>query len=373
MSEFIDDDTRPYPINGKDLPTFVRAMFWLSGALTIVVGLVFIGNAFANQPPCVNDGCIGPSLRWGLTFTINNSLNQNWREIFSLKTSALVENWTPVFFGIISVTSHFPGFSYRFITKTWFHCALWNIFLACFGHLGYSGNLGIIFGCFAIIVSFVCLGMQFTRWRNERPTLHMTTGGLFDRFNCMTENEVMHFFAKAFGLFVGLFTFILGFVSVLTSNFNWCPSPPYTQCFGPSLRWNNGGPNQAFVDDANGVTPPTTGSVGGWRTIFTFDPQLFFPLWGPVFLGYFTIIQHIEGRSNFFYRSWPRVFLWFLFVGMFGNLGYAGGLGIICGFCAIFEAFLALFIAIGGGTNSATAFQINVHIGGGKNQVTDPV
>jgi hypothetical protein len=137
MSAAIDDDPRPIPVNRWDIPTFVRAMFWLSGALTIVVGLVFIGNEFSTQAPCVNNGCIGPSLAWGAApFTIDSNLNAKWRSIFSLRPSVLVENWTPVFFGIISVTSHFPGFKYNFVTRTWFHCACWNVFLALFGHLG---------------------------------------------------------------------------------------------------------------------------------------------------------------------------------------------------------------------------------------------
>ena len=138
MSGLIDDDPRPPPEVRKDVPTFVRCMHWLSGFLTIVVGLVFVGTEFSRQTPCTGDGCIGPSLRWGNPgFSIESNVNVNWRLVFSLRPSELVETWTPVFFGILSVTAHFPGFNHRFITKSWFHCGAWNIFLALFGHLGY--------------------------------------------------------------------------------------------------------------------------------------------------------------------------------------------------------------------------------------------
>jgi len=137
MSAAIDDDPRPIPPVQLDLPTIVRVLFWISGGLTVVVGLVFVGTEFGTQTPCSNDGCIGPSLRWGSApFTVDRDLNANWRAVFSLQPSQLVEIWTPVFFGIISITAHFPGFQYSWLTKNWFHLACWNIFLALFGHLG---------------------------------------------------------------------------------------------------------------------------------------------------------------------------------------------------------------------------------------------
>jgi hypothetical protein len=41
-----------------------------------------------------------------------------------------------------------------------------------------------------------------------------------------------------------------------------------------------------------------------------FNPEFFFPLWGPVFLGYITLLQHFEGRLwGWMYGTWPRVSL----------------------------------------------------------------
>jgi len=351
------EDTRPYPENKWDIPTFVRAMHWLSGFLTIVVGLVFVGSEFSRLPSCTGQGCIGPSLRWGNGFSIDRNLNAvPWRAVFSLQPSVLVETWTPVFFGVLGVTAHFPGFEHRWITKSWFHAGAWNVFLALFGHLGYGGNLGIIFGTFAAIVGLMCVCMQFSKWRHERPQLHMTLGHCVDRWSFMADNEVVLTLARSLGLGIGVATLIMGLISILTSNFNWCPTAVYNECYGPSLRWNNGGTGQGFVDDANRAG----GFENGWRSIFTFNPEFFFPLWGPVIFGYVTVLQHLKGRCWAIYRTWPRVFLFFLFVGLFANLGYTGSLGVLIGFFAIFEAFLALLISVAGGNNTRTHFEIKI-------------
>ena len=118
----------------------------------------------------------------------------------------------------------------------------------------------------------LCALMQLSPWQKERPQLHMTLGGVLDRWSFMADNEVVLVFARSLGLGLGVATLILGLISVLTSEFNWCPDTvngvTYNECFGQSLRWNNGGPGQDFVDDANrGIEGPI---ANGWRSIFTF-------------------------------------------------------------------------------------------------------
>ena len=124
---------------------------------------------------------------------------------------------------------------------------------------------------FELRISVMCICMQFSNWRNERPQLHMSMGGVFDRWSFVTDNEVVLNLARALALGIGMATFIMGFIYVLTRNFVWCPQTAggttYNQCYGPSLRWNNGGDGQNFVADANKGTfgPPDN----GWRSIFT--------------------------------------------------------------------------------------------------------
>jgi hypothetical protein len=238
--------------------------------------------------------------------------------------------------------------------------------------------------------------MQFSKWRHERPQLHMTLGHCLDRWSFMADNEVVLTLARALGLGLGIATLILGLISVLTSNFNWCPTAQYNECFGPSLRWNNGGTGQGFVDDANRATLGVENS--GWRSIFTFNPEFFFPLWGPVILGYITILQHLKGRAWAIYRTWPRVRsgaktkrnenrltktrrcsftlcllgslpIWASKLLVKFTLGHeltrylktsTGSLGVLIGFFSIFQAGLALLISVAGGTNTRTHFEIKI-------------
>lgn len=235
------------------------------------------------------------------------------------------------------------------------------MFLALFGHLGYAGNLGVIFGTYAIACGFSCLLMQFTKYRNERPTLNVTLGGILDRWSFMMNNDVMIECGRALSLALGIASIVNGFIFVLTQNFDWCPVVnEWNQCYGPSVRWNTVGGNatgtHAFVYDANGPGNPP----GGWRTVFTFNPEIFFPMWGPVILGYVTVIQHLKGRTWPIHTTWPRVCLWFLFLGLFGNMGYTGNLGVIIGFLCVLESLLAFLISIGGGTSIRCHFNVRI-------------
>jgi len=146
--ELADWDTRPQVVNKWDFPTFVRANTWLAGLMTIVVGLVYVGEQINLYSVCNAPArCLGPNLfLGGAGLDLGRDNNVGWRQVFSLQPSALVETWTPVFVGIISWTSHLPGFHYKFLTKSWLHRSAWDMFLALFGHLGYAGASSL-FSC----------------------------------------------------------------------------------------------------------------------------------------------------------------------------------------------------------------------------------
>jgi len=206
--------------------------------------------------------------------------------------------------------------------------------------------------------------VQFTKYRNERPTLNVTLGHVLDRYSFMVNNDVVIELSRALSLALGLASIVNGLVFVLTQDFNWCPvTGQWAECYGPSVRWNSwmgSGPGyHAFVFDANG-NAYSGAAIPGWRSVFTFDPEIFFPMWGPVILGYITALQHLHGRTWAIHRTWPRVCLWFLFLGLFGNMGYTGSLGIVIGFLCVLEAFLAFLISIGGGTTIRCHFQIKI-------------
>lgn len=239
-------------------------------------------------------------------------------------------------------------------------------------HSSQSGNLGILFGLGTIGVGILCMVMQFTKWRNELPIMHMNFGNAFNKYSFMVDNEVILSFARGLAFVLSVTTMVIGLIHVLTSNFTWCPTAGangWTECVGPSLRWNSG--QHGFLYDANGDGTTVAGGVmapPGWRSVFTFDPELFMPLWGPIIFGYIGVLQHLEGRQwLWLYGSWPRVCLFWCFMALWCNFGICGTLGVITGFASITECLLALLISFGGAQSQRTGLLIRVAFPGGKN------
>jgi len=208
----------------------------------------------------------------------------------------------------------------------------------------------------------MCLILAFSPWRHDPTTLNLKISGL--HLGCLADNELVVNVARILSLAGGIAVFIIGWIHIIVQDFNWCSNTtPLVDCIGPSLRWNEDG--QPFLRPVNGP------GAGGWGDqIFTFAVDIFFSLWGPIALGYFTILQHMQGHSwQLISASWPRVFFWFLFLGLFSAMGYAGNLGVLVGFGCIGVATLALAITLGGGANTRTHLEIHVY-NFGRNRVT---
>ena len=351
----IPDASKDKPVNGFDLATFARAGFLGTGILTMSVGITHV--AYSTQtsfPQCSGANCVGPALVWGGSGNgFIADLNGGWRLVFSLAPSLFATYWTAFVLGLITTMSQFSGFAFNFCTRTWLHTSLWLLFVATFGCFGFAGNWGVIvavFACISCILSF----FTFLTARQSSTTLQLSLchSKLLD---CVADNALVINLARVLSLGVGLLTFVIGLIHVFNRSFQWCPANPWTECLGPSIRWNTVN-SQNFVQSSNGPT--------AWRSIFTLDIEILGPLWGPTVLGYFTAIQHVQDHNHALLMSWPRVCLWFLFIALFANFGYAGNLGIICGFVSVVVALLAVLITAGGGGTAPTHFAFRMGVPG---------
>lgn len=363
MSAAIDDAPRD---NKFDAPTIGRFLYLISGCLITINGFIFIGETFKQLGNCTGtSNCIGPALFWGSwTGGTGDGQNALWRTVFPLAPDLLFRNWTGVFLGLLMMVVHIPGFKFTFNTRSWLHVSFFSLFTVLFGAFPYSGNLGILVGFFTIPLVILSFFLAFTKYRHEPTTLNLRLTHL--HCGCLVDNELFIHITRILSLVGGLAVMIVGFIHVFVQDFRWCPAGPAGtfDCVGPSLRWNPTNSNRGFLFPANG---PLTGP--GWgATIFTFAIETFCPLWGPVVLGYVTILQHVNGHNwQSISASWPRVFFWFMFIGLFGSLGYAGNLGILVGFYCITVAMFALAITLGGGANTKTHMEIHVyHFGANK-------
>ncbi|CDJ51419.1 hypothetical protein, conserved [Eimeria brunetti] len=81
-----------------------------------------------------------------------------------------------------------------------------------------------------------------------------------------------------------------------------------------------------------------------WRqALFSFTPEVFVDVWTPFIFGTVSVVAHFNTfESSFITGDFFRFFFWNLIMALFGNLGYAGGLGIICGSFTLLVAFFSL-------------------------------
>lgn len=341
------------PRNNKcDLPTIGRYLYLIGGLLVTINGFVSIGEQFNSLMSCTGNGCVGPALFWMTDFVADS--NGNWRAVFPLNPVELFNKWTGVFLGLIMIVVHLPGFKFSFCTRTWLHVCVFTIFVMLFGAFPYAGNLGVLVGFFQLPLVFLSFLMAFVpAYRHAPTTLNVSSekAKRFCQLGCLVDNALFLNISKGLSLGVAFFVIAVGLVHVFTHNFDWCPTMQWSECAGPSLRWNSA--NMDFLREGNDGT--------GWRQIFTFKIDTFCALWGPIILGYITALQHVRGHLwTSIYQSWPRVFMWFMFLGLFAAFGYAGNLGVLCGFACMVVALFALLITVGGGANSPTHFEINI-------------
>lgn len=139
---------------------------------------------------------------------------------------------------------------------------------------------------------------------------------------------------RVLSLVAGVATIVCGIVHV-TSQFRKACRGDFTDCVGPWLYWSS----DTFTEDVN---------AGYWRdTLFSLKPDSFCEQWGPLFLGLATVFTHTAAlRIDAICLNWARVCMWFLFLALFANFGYAGNLGILTGFLSSLVALLAFIHAV---------------------------
>ncbi|CDJ63033.1 hypothetical protein, conserved [Eimeria necatrix] len=81
-----------------------------------------------------------------------------------------------------------------------------------------------------------------------------------------------------------------------------------------------------------------------WRlALFTFTPSVFFDIWTPFVMGFVSILCHFQKFDlTWMCKTYIHYFIWNFALGLFGNIGYAGGVGIICSAFAFLTALLSL-------------------------------
>jgi len=111
--------------------------------------------------------CVGGWLSWNagdnyFTKDVNGPPFQTgseykWRDVFTFLPDLMVDFWTPMLFGILSFCAHIEHTRWNLISDNWIRYAIWSILQACWGSIGYAGNLGVIVGLVNLGVAFFCI------------------------------------------------------------------------------------------------------------------------------------------------------------------------------------------------------------------------
>eukprot|EP00922_Rhytidocystis_sp_ex-Travisia-forbesii_P070603 GHVS01105440.1.p1 GENE.GHVS01105440.1~~GHVS01105440.1.p1 ORF type:complete len:383 (-),score=124.58 GHVS01105440.1:801-1949(-) len=83
-----------------------------------------------------------------------------WRSrLFSFTPSVLIDKFTPLLMGILSLLLHTHPFSsavVRSVTLSFTRLFAWTLCVALWGNLGYAGGLGIVIGTLTLLASVLC-------------------------------------------------------------------------------------------------------------------------------------------------------------------------------------------------------------------------
>ncbi|KAL8440511.1 hypothetical protein Efla_007243 [Eimeria flavescens] len=149
---------------------------------------------------------------------------------------------------------------------------------------------------------------------DRQAPLHLSSSALS---SCISSFSVLSVFKMAdgkrilgkttswLGLFCGVFTLVV-----------WAF---LLKALSPRIKVDSSDP----LDDIN---------KGYWRmAMFTFAPSVFFDIWTPFVMGFVSILCHFPQYSlSWMCRSYIHFFAWNFALALFGNIGYSGGVGIIC-------------------------------------------
>eukprot|EP01083_Nonionella_stella_P088782 247661_1 len=155
----------------------------VSGILIVCAGLLHVAVKLA--VPYCDDGnkevvCVTPALAWSKESFFNfQDNNSGFRSVFTFVPKRLIDMWTPLLVGLLTVNFQLSDRVGLSFSRTWFHMAAWFIVAALHGSIGYAGNMGIIAGFASMVTAVLCLITYFTDMDAE-PSLKLKLGFLSD-------------------------------------------------------------------------------------------------------------------------------------------------------------------------------------------------
>jgi len=294
----------------------------IASACTIAVGIAHISNIIdltcESSSILSNYNCIGPYLAWN-TNSFTADINRPWRAVFSLEPNRMLDNFSPLIFGILCLSVQFQGG----IQLDWWQLSFLLLMCSLFTCFGYAGNLGIICGFLNAFASLLGLILAMT-YVNAPNSLGITI--------CSVLSTKNHHAVPSIGILLitcsSILTLICGFIVAIGAMPDGCN----VDCVGPGLNWNTG--EEAFITNSN----------NSWRSVFSLTPVVIANIWTPLIAGVVGLLA-LFGRIRILFHTWTRAAWWHLFQALFLNFGFAGNWGIITGFVSLMTCLVCFICA----------------------------
>lgn len=327
--------------------SFVQFLSLFSGILTVLVGVVHAGDRVEEWCEATDDlSCIGTALFWseGDFLRLSNGPGvDTWGSVFSLEPNILMDNFAPVFVGLITLSVHLPGEeTWNPIGRTWTRYFIWFLLVALFANVGYAGNLGLVIGLFNVMVASTCLTVRFSN-EERRPT----------DLDVIKETRSCRCFAAKLTVLVSIgrmltmlatgTTVAVGLLHLFSQFTPWCDkndeefNSDETFCVGPLLFWGVDTNTTTVVDDRNVF----------WREVVGLTPKALANNFAPLIIGIMMMLGHRRGSPfQVLLHNWYRVSLLCVLVALFASFGFAGNAGVINGFLLSGTSVIHMFVAL---------------------------
>jgi len=275
---------------------------------------------------------VGAYIKWNNFNFLGDTGKLNWgAPLFSFAPSTFADVWTPFVFCVVGLSVHVEKmpFKVKCLQDGWGMFCVFHSFMAFYGGIGYAGNVGIILGGIQFVCAFIILGAVIlcdgeTSLKLPNITEKIKPSVAVDSSKTDTFSKIVAWISMISSCLV----FIVGIFRICAS--------------GAHVSWTS----TKFDADSN---------LLNWRTkLFSFDPNILADAWTPMIMGLLGIVFHLKNAPTHtepFSNTYWRLFWYHLAMALFGCIGYAGNLGIICSVVVLLACLLQLIAAIICGDN----------------------
>ena len=134
-----------------DASLLASALGLIASTCTLGLGVVYLILRFQQTP-----------LAFARCDFAEADCNWRWRQVFTLNPVRLLDQWTPILFGVLGMAVHlrhlkFCKFESRLLPNSYLQYSAFLAVATLFANFGYCGRLGVLVGSLDLLAALSCL------------------------------------------------------------------------------------------------------------------------------------------------------------------------------------------------------------------------